>query len=100
MNFPHSWQLPEAIASRLGEHGGRERAMSADDHLLLVLHKVPKATTSDREGALFWRSPDGHWHSDDGRRGPVLVRDHLQTYEATMDRLEAQYDAAKTAQEY
>ena len=74
--------------------------MTAEGHLLLVLHKVPKATTSDREGALFWRSPEGQWHSDDGRRGNTLVRDHLQTYEQAVDRLEAQYDQAQAAQEY
>ena len=100
MKFPQGWQLPEAIAVRLGEHTGRQRAMVADEHLLLVLHKVPDATTADREGALFWRSDAGEWHSSDGRYGVVTVRDHLESYEQATDRLEALYDAAQTAHDY
>ena len=100
MNFPMGWHLPAVIAERLGEHGGRQRAMVADEHLLLVLHKVPDATSSDRESVLFWRTPEGEWNSSDGRRGAGLVREHLQTYDRAMDGLEALYSKANVAQEY
>jgi hypothetical protein len=100
MNFPPGWQLPEAIATRLGEHSGRQRAMSADEHLLLVLHNVPAGTTFERDGRLFWRSPEGRWYGDDGREGASLVREHLLSYEQSIDRLEALYEQAQSAQEY
>lgn len=100
MNYPSGWQLPLAISERLGEHTGRQRAMIAEEHLLLILHKVPDAKSSNRSGVLFWRSPQGEWFSDDGRRGVVNVREHLRDYEQVLDRLEALYDRATTAQDY
>ena len=100
MNFPGGWQLPDAITSRLGERSGRQRAMIADGHLLLVLHKVPRADSAEREGALFWRSPDGEWHGDDGKRGVATVREHLNRYDKAVEEIEASYEQAASAQEY
>ena len=100
MDFPKGWQLPEAITSRLGERSGRQRAIIAENHLLLVLHKVPHPDSADREGAIFWRSDDGEWHGGDGRRGITTVREHLQTYDNAIEKLENKYEFANSAQEY
>ena len=53
------WQVPGVFRSRIGERAGRQRVMTADGHLLFILHKVPRAGTAERESALFWRSPLG-----------------------------------------
>ncbi len=52
MNLPSSWQLPEEIRQRFGlKSAGKQRAMLADGHLLLVLHRAPRKgeTTRDKE---------------------------------------------------
>jgi hypothetical protein len=100
MNFPTGWLLPSAISERLGERSGRQRAMVAEGHLLLILHKVPEAEGSKRSGVFFWRSEQGEWHSGDGRRGIVQVREHLLAYETRLEQLEALYEASKTAQDF
>ena len=62
------WQhLPAEIKERFGQkRSGRQRAMVAEDHLLLVLHKVPQPGKREREGIFFWRKPDGSWDSSQG----------------------------------
>jgi Mg2+ and Co2+ transporter CorA len=100
MNVPPGWALPEAIAVRLGERSGRQRAMTSDGHLLLVLHQVPGEDSAERKGAFFWRSEDGQWHAGDGGHGVVAVQSHLSTYDQAVEQLEADYDRARTAREY
>ncbi len=58
MQLPQDWNLPASIRARLGANTtGRERAMVAEGHLLLVLHQVPR-----------WRDPDGRWASSGENR--------------------------------
>jgi hypothetical protein len=100
MNFPHGWELPEAISNRLGESSGRQRAIVEEGHLLLVLHKPPGAAGAKREGVFFWRMPDGEWKCSDGRGGVAPLRTHLETYVATLQKLEDAYEHATGATEY
>jgi len=59
MIIPHNWQIPEAIRSRVGTHTyGRQRAIIEEGHLLLILHNKPEPDQDEREGTLFWRTPD------------------------------------------
>ena len=39
--LPYDWDVPEVFRKRLGEGAGRQRCMTADGHLLLVLHQPP-----------------------------------------------------------
>jgi len=41
--LPTSWDIPQSIRRRLGNRVGRQRSMSADGHLLLVMHAPPDA---------------------------------------------------------
>src|SRR5437764_1312400 len=53
LHLPPDWQLPAAFAQRLGDNAGRQRAMSADGHLLLVLHEPPAAGAPERPGRAY-----------------------------------------------
>ena len=75
--LPPTWVVPPAIRERLGDKVGRQRAMTADGHLLLVLHKPPKAGDNERQGRFFWRSPEGNWLSSDLGPGPAGLAQHL-----------------------
>ena len=100
MPIPPGWELPDEIKARLGEKAGRQRSMVADDHLLLVLHKVPEAGQLEREGVFFWRKPDGEWRFSGGGPGLFVLRQHLEAYSAAVQDLERQYDTAKGATDY
>jgi hypothetical protein len=87
--IPHTWTLPRAIAARLGDGPGRQRAMAADGHLLLVLHQPPEPGHRDRVGRLFWRSPDGFWRDSGGNHGPEEVRRLVDAYRTAVEAVEA-----------
>lgn len=60
LSYPPGWELPGELKARLSDTLGRQRTMTADGHIVMVLRKAPKARTLEREGALFWRRPDGN----------------------------------------
>ena len=59
--LPAGWNVPEEISGRLGDTGGRQRALAAHGHLLLVLHELPGDDDKIRVGRFFWCEPDGNW---------------------------------------
>ncbi len=55
--LPAGWSVPEEIGGRLGDTGGRQRALAANGHLLLVLHELPGDDDKIRIGRFFCASP-------------------------------------------
>lgn len=89
--LPPTWEVPQVFRDRLGARVGRQRAMTADGHLLLVLHAPPGLDQTDRIGRYFWRSTTGHWASKEFGTGVNALNKHLDEYEdavAELDRLE------------
>lgn len=100
MKLPPTWELPESIKKRFGQkRSGKQRAMFADGHLLLVLHQLPKRDEDQREGAFFWRKPTGEWQSSERGTGLGNLRLHLERYEQEEDRLSQALRQAKQADE-
>lgn len=100
VRIPESWQVPEEFRRRLGDHVGRQRAMLADGHLLLILHSPPTPDGHDRHGRLFWRQPSGEWKSfGSDRRTPDLTG-HLKEYRDRIEELEAREAVAETSEDY
>jgi len=97
---PIDWQLPKTITSRLGDAAGRQRAMSADGHLLLILHELPIPGGSQRAGRLFWRDPKGNWQSTSHGAGVQALKAHLQEYAERADGLEKELENADSAEDY
>ena len=101
MQIPNDWKIPEALQIRLGANTtGRQRALVADDHLLLVLHEVPRHGQRERRGIYFWRAPDGAWRSSAESSGVPTLAEHINDYGKAADELEAQYQAARIAKDY
>jgi hypothetical protein len=100
MKLPGNWTLPQEIEDRLGEKSGRQRAMIAGGHLLLILHKVPSADEAHRTGVLFWRNPEGEWRASEGKGGLPVLKKHLDDYDDAAELLEQKYDGADTALDY
>ncbi|MGZ0170163.1 MAG: CorA family divalent cation transporter [Planctomycetales bacterium] len=98
--IPASWEVPTIFRNRLGNQVGRQRAMVADGHLLLILHGPPAPDEHDRQGRLFWRDPDGTWKFNCPDSPIKSLHGHLKEYGARIEKLEEQEEAAKSADEY
>ncbi|HWA73846.1 MAG TPA: hypothetical protein VG937_16000 [Polyangiaceae bacterium] len=100
--IPNDWEVPQIFRDRLSEKAGRQRAMTADLHLLLILHDVPDAEEPARRTArLFWRKPDGDWRSSaSGATTTGTLQAHLQRYQQRAEELEELVEAAVTATDY
>ena len=97
---PTQWAVPERFRERLGESVGRQRAMSEDGHLLLVLHAVPEAGDAEREARLFWRDPQGAWRSAGQGTGLGPLKAHLEQFEAAAEAQEQAIRGATDAADY
>lgn len=95
--IPSVWSLPKAIEDRIGATVGRQRAMVAQGHLLLLLHAVPTDDEPERRGILVWRDPTGAWRGTERGNGPGLVADVIEAYDDAIDEVEAKADVAETA---
>ncbi len=99
--LPTSWVLPEAVTKRLGDAAGRQRAISAEGHLLLVLHRTPTPDDDEvRHGAFFWRAPDGEWQSSPEAGGLAALEAHLDSYAKSIHALDQQVESASTPADY
>jgi Mg2+ and Co2+ transporter CorA len=97
---PIDWQLPPALVERLGDRAGRQRSMSADGHLLIILHEPPKVGSSERVGRLFWRSPEGNWSSNSLGAGVQALTSHLAEFADRVEALDKRLETAQTANDY
>lgn len=97
---PEIWNVPESIKERFGETAGRQRAMYAEGHLLLVLHTPPRASDSEIEARLFWRDSEGTWVSNQSGSGPQALKRHLADYNEMALELENVLQAAYCADDY
>jgi hypothetical protein len=97
--LPATWDVPASFRDRLGDKVGRQRAISAEGHLLLVLHKPPKANESERQGRFFWRKPDGSWLSTDLGPGANALGKHLGEFSDLVEKFDRLEDNATTVDE-
>jgi hypothetical protein len=98
--IPRSWEVPDLFRRRLGNRVGRQRLMSADGHLLLVLHAPPQPNEIERQGRFLWRRPDGTWTSSDLGSGVQAVNRHLELYADLIQKRDEQEEGAASAEDY
>lgn len=99
--IPHNWEVPEAFRGRFGTHAGRQRVMSAEGHLLIILHDVPRAEVAERTARLYWRKPDGTWRATGSSATTIAaLRAHVDAFQAAVDELEARAAAATRASDW
>lgn len=98
--LPATWEVPQLFRDRLGKMVGRQRMMTTDGHLLLVLHAPPERDHDQRQARLFWRKPDGSWSSNANGSGIGSLIKLLDEYDARLDKLEEKEQIADTAKDY
>ena len=74
--------------------------MTAEGHLLILLHKVPKAGSSERPSALFWRDAKGDWISTESGSGLGALAAHFEEWRRVIDELEDVMAEPPTADNY
>ncbi len=97
---PEDWDVPVQFRARFGDSAGRQRAMSANGHLLLVLHEPPGPNDRDREARLVWRSPDGNWRWTSDGTSTNLLKRHILSFISRAEQLENQLQSASCAADY
>lgn len=100
IQLPKMWEVPEVFRERIGDRSGRQRAMLAEGHLLLILHQAPRPNEDRRVAAFFWRQPDGNWMSSEHGAGLAALNLHVDAYESVIDHWETQEDEAVSAASY
>jgi hypothetical protein len=99
--LPSSWQLPDQIKNRFGQKGaGKQRAMTAEDHLLLVLHKPPRPDHSLGDTVFFWRNPEGEWKYSSKGQGLKMLFTLLEEYDLAQNQLVNSYQKSRNATDY
>ena len=94
------WDLPESVTARLGEVGGSQRAIHGDDHLVLLVHRLPAIGESERHTITAWRNPQGEWKTFPAPGGIPTLDKGLEAYEKKIDELEAREEAARRSHEF
>jgi len=100
--IPHNWEVPQIFRDRFGARAGRQRIMSHDGHMLVVLHDLPKADDPDTINArVYWRKPDGTWKSQGSSATNIAaLRAHVEEYATAVDDLELRANRAKRAKDW
>lgn len=99
MKVPPGWDIPLEIRGHLGGRSGRQREIVADGHLVMVLHRIPKAKSRERDPIYFWRCPSGEWRTTDRGQPKPMLQKLIDEYEETVAALGMQHDVAVTASE-
>ena len=74
--------------------------MTAEGHLLIVLHKVPRLGNSERETVFFWRNPRGDWLATEGLSGLGALHEYFEQWRRVVDQLEDQMQQPPSADNY
>ncbi len=98
--LPCHWDISPEIAARLSERAGRQRAMTADDQILLVLFHAPQPRQRERHPAYFLRGSDGAWQTPDREDGLETLRQLIDEYDQQLARLEEEQDSASSIAEW
>ena len=93
--LPKTWDLPFEIRRQLSGRGGRQRALAADNHLMIVVHQVPPARSIPGETVYFWRDRDQQWHFSERGGGFSALVKLVQEYDDRITRLEEKIADAK-----
>ncbi|HVK08337.1 MAG TPA: hypothetical protein VM597_06120 [Gemmataceae bacterium] len=99
-HLPPDWAVPARFTERLGDSAGRQRAMLADGHLLLILHEPPTPGVAERSARAFWRNPAGDWTSKGPGDGPHALKRHVAEFAERVEALEARWQSAGAAADY
>lgn len=92
---PKIWDLPFDIRRQLSGRGGRQRAIAADNHLMIVLYQVPETKSDRGETVYFWRNHEHVWHYSERGGGFSSLEKVIEDYANRIAELEESLSEAK-----
>ena len=96
--IPKSWNVSPTIRQRVGEEAGRQRLITEDGEILVLLHSVPSAKDKGRrEAAQFWCDGMGNWKSSPHSGGRSELRTLVESYQKRMGELDSSLELAEDA---
>jgi len=98
--LPASWKVPALFLARLGDSAGRQRAMFADGHLLLVLHEPSRPGERSRNARFFWREPNGNWSAHAKGASSLSLKKHIAEFSDRVEALDNLLQNASRADDY
>ena len=98
--LPKIWDVPLELRRRLSMHSGRQRSIIVDDHLVLLLHKVPTSDSLHRESVYFWSAPKGEWFFSEQGSGWAALLDLVKQYDERVHKLEQDNESGSTTKEW
>ena len=97
--LPKKWLIPKSLQMRFGTKGiGKQRAMAAEGHLLLILHKLNDEL--ENEAIIFWRNPMGDWQDSNRGKSIYNLRSLVTVFIEKEEELSRFYDKASTPEDY
>jgi len=97
---PEGWNVPLKIRSRFGETAGKQRVMTADGHLVIVLHEPPGPDDVDRKARILWRDTSGRWTWNCSGDTMHLLKKHIADFTHRAEQLEKKLQVASCASDY
>lgn len=98
--IPESWAIPIQMRDRFGEVAGKQRAMFAGGHLLLVLHRLSVHDSRSRQARILWRAPSGQWACTSSGNTADLLKKHVAEFAERAEQLELDLQQAICAADY
>lgn len=86
------WELPEEKKTRLSHQPRLQRAIIADGHILMVLHKPPRPGKSTCEAVTFWRKPSGNWQCSEGCAALAELEQLVNDYDTAIAQIEEEWE--------
>lgn len=97
---PEDWKVPLKIRSRFGETAGKQRIMTADGHLVIVLHEPPGPDDIERRARILWRDTSGRWAWNCSGDTMHLLKKHIADFTQHAEQLERKLQVAVCASDY
>ena len=96
-----NWVLPKKIENRIGVNSyGRQRTIFEEEHLLIILHDLPKVGEKSRDPYVFLRQPEGHFFCNGNVKGETALTDIIQRYIDRFLVLDEEYNESDSAESY
>ena len=94
------WELPKSIEKRISPLTfGRQRIIYKENHLLIILHEIPKEHQRYRSHVVLYRHEQGEYLCNGQNEGKKALKDLIKRYEVKLEELDKAYENANSSTE-
>jgi hypothetical protein len=97
---PDTWKIPPQLAARFGDSAGRQRAMHAEGHLLLVLHEPPRRNDQRAPSQIIMAGTERQMGLQYRWQRQRPLKKHVASFAERAEDLEMKMQEASCADDY